>query len=207
MPLLPVDELLARLAQIGGAVSSAPPPRLAPLPERRPLVHAPALESSRPRAAVETPSTAPVREQHESAPVRAGAVGDLWPDFVASVRSSKPMLAVMLEKARPFKIDAANVEIGYGQGAFELERLKDVAVMTELKSLLKQFFGQEPTVLVREVRTGDAETPSLKEKKTHDAEERTRTLRTAALAHPVIGEALQVFGAELKSVSEPEGPV
>ncbi len=207
MPLLPVDELLTRLAQGGGVVSSGQPPRVAPMPDRRPLAHAPAIESSRPRAAIESPPAAPVREQRDTLPVRAGAVGALWPDFVASVRSAKPMLAVMLEKARPFKVDAANIEIGYGQGAFELQRLRDPAVITELKSLLTQFFGQEPTVLVREVRTNDAETPSLKEKKTHDAEERTRILRSAALAHPVIGEALHVFGGELKSVTEPEGSV
>jgi DNA polymerase-3 subunit gamma/tau len=216
LPLLAVDELLARLPQLAGGSAPVPHRSAAP-PERRPASHRPASEPApapapvRPVAvepAAQPSSPPPAAAGAPSAPSnRAGGVGDLWPDFVASVRSSKPLLAVVLEKARPFRVDAAVIEIGYAAGAFELSRLREGSVLNDLRGLAASFFGQQPEVVVREVRPNDAVAPSLQEKKTHDEQERTRVLREAATQHPVINEALKIFGGELREVREPDGSV
>ena len=208
MPLVPVDELLQRLAQGGSGTATAVQRPMA-VSERRPPPPRPSVSvaaTSAPVPVVNSAATAAMPPaSHIPRPQRSGTVGDLWPDLVSSVRAHKPLMAVMLEKARPFKVDATVVEIGYQSGAFELERLRDAAVLAELQGLARQFFGQEPAIKVREVRPGDVDAPSLQEKKTRDHAERSRVLRDAALGHPVIGDALQIFGGELKVVSEAEG--
>jgi DNA polymerase-3 subunit gamma/tau len=210
LPLVSVDELLARLPHLAGGAT--PPARPQNPSDRRPLPPKPLAAPARPTNA-ENASPPPEQRMSQQAPAeevtppisRSGGVGDLWPDFVANVRSSKPLMAVILEKARPFKVNATTIEIGYPSGAFELSRLRDAAVLGELRALAATFFGQQPEVVVREVRPNDAATPSLQEKKTHDDQERSRVLRDAATQHPVINEALKIFGGELRDVREPEG--
>ena len=204
VPVVPVEELLARLRSLEdkvptGVVASAQPvweKQVAPPRQERPVVSAP-----EPRKRVE-PATVPVKpEVIRNRPSPESDPGGLpnWSGFVTFLKGKKPMLASQLEHGRPVTVSAEVLQIGYPAGSFELENLSQADVRDELKKWVNAYFHQDPKIVIVPLQP-DAEgvPPSLAEKKTREAAGRLSERKRYAAEHPVVNAALEVFGGELR---------
>ena len=212
-PVMPVNEILSRLKALEGTgvpptvasqqptwrKSPPPPPVTAYDPKTAPQ-RAPVQEPGKPPSATPLPPTA-----DSPAPPAAGfsaATGDAWSGFVAFAKGKKPFLASFLEHGRPLALTAELLEIGYQSGSFQLSKMQDPESLADLKQLAKQFFQHEPLIRFKSLEDdacGDAPA-TLLEKKTLEAANHKRQLREKALAHPLVGAAIEVFGGEIGDV-------
>jgi len=94
------------------------------------------------------------------------------------------------------------MEIGFSEGSFFLTSAQDSASLAEVKALAREFTGQDTVVKVKGIAPQTGETPlSLVEKKDRH-EQRLEGLRREVAAHPVINEAVRVFGGTITDIRE-----
>ena len=220
VPVIPVDEILARLQSLeksGGIVVASGVP-VWEAPRTRPA--GPSVEKPRSAGtpAIKAPSAGKVPEaaapREEPAEVHAGSPGGVagtsgdWEGFVMFVRGKKPLLAALLEHGRPLQVSPRRVELAYESGSFQYNRLKDTDVMTDLTGLAQAFF-RVATVIHLKPLSGNTEglPPTLLEKKSLDQSARDVELREVAASNPVVAAALEIFDGVIESVrggDEPE---
>ncbi len=211
-PVVPVEEILARLAALegvipAGAVASAPPVWNAPArnesasrPAPQPAGQAPRQQAPQGRTEDPPPRTTLAAASPEPAGPRD------WPGFVAYVKGKKPMFASVLEKGRPLSVTEERLEIGFAGGSFEFARMQDKETLEELVRLGGEFFPRKPEVRIVSL-AGDAPDlpPSLHEKKSLDNARRMSEIRSKAEGHPMVAASLRIFGGTLEGVRE-KGP-
>jgi DNA polymerase-3 subunit gamma/tau len=95
------------------------------------------------------------------------------------------------------------MEIGFPAGSYYLTSVQDPDSIKEIQAVADEFNGAATTVKIRAIipETGDSP-PSLAEKKKSDREERMEGLKQEVAAHPVINEALRLFGGTITDISE-----
>lgn len=208
-PVIPVDELLARIQSLekpgngvvasGGPTWEAPrsrqaePPAISNRPVASPAKHSPAVE-----CAADSPASASAVPQTE-APHNGGD----WEGFVTFVRGKKPLLAALLEHGRPLRVSAQIVELGYGAGSFQYNKLKDADVLADLTGLAQAYFRGATTVQLKPLSGNvDGLPPTLLEKKSLDQSAREQELKAAAVNHPLVAAALEIFDGVIESVKE-----
>jgi DNA polymerase-3 subunit gamma/tau len=239
-PLLPIDELLARVAdlerRLGGAAPSPLPrgggsgtgsgrsvqashtstissavvipepagPRtrgalaLVDPPRRYPLHVAPALE--RPAENIEPVAlSSPV-------PMSNGPSVDAWRAIVERVRAIRPPFASVLEHATPIDIGPERVAIGFDpSAAFLAAQAAEPDALDLLTREIRKHFGEATRVELC------SSTPPSNGRRTVaaiDAERRaadTAKAREAVERHPLVQEAIRLFGAQLRDVRLPGG--
>ena len=210
-PAVPVEELLERLKSLEGRLTggggAVPAPRTRE-PQRSPAADvlpsparlaAPAERTTAPAP----PAPAEVRPVAATKQAAAAGEGDPWAGFVASVRGSKPLLASLLEHARPLQVAAAGLTIGFPPNSPKLGMLRDPEKQAQLQELAQAYFGGDPVVKVVTLEGEASAAPiSLSEKKSRDEARRRENLRQDAERHPVVAAALEIFGGEISAVAE-----
>jgi DNA polymerase-3 subunit gamma/tau len=172
------------------ALAVAPPPPT-PLPVPTPAP-APALAPTSGPAAV---------------PARAAAPDlAVWRAILDRVRARRPALASVLEHAIPLETTAARFVVGFEPGAAFLgARASEPDALEELTREVRGYFGAPtPVVLDLSVRAsaGAKTVASLDSEK--QAAELARA-RAAVEQHPLVQEAVRLFGAQLRDVKLPSG--
>jgi DNA polymerase III subunit gamma/tau len=184
-PLLPVDEVLARLDEL-----------------ERDLGRAPAVPSTRPAAATAppTPVTLPLstpaatRGNGESTPAQASPqpapappAGDgRWGELLQFVQQKKLGLYLSLSHARWLREAAGTVVLGVAREKFRNE-LASKATLTQLEELLSLFYGAQTKVRVEAVAEeveAKPPPPSVSE----------------LLEHPKVKAAVEILGGEVREV-------
>jgi DNA polymerase III subunit gamma/tau len=221
-PLLPLDELLARVGDLERRLGGAPPPGSVPRggtggPGGRsvPSVSAAPSEAAggaRTRgalalAAESASPTPPVRGPHLSVVAAAAsplAEMDAWRTILERVRSARPGVASALEHAIPVEISAARVVVGFEQAAgFVAGRATDTEALEVLTREARAHFGPATQVAI------DASAKSSNGARTIaavDAERRSVEIsqaRAAIQTHPLVEEAIRLFGAKVLGVKLP----
>jgi len=238
-PLLPLDELLARVGELERRLGGAPPPGPAPrgggsgggggggrtLGSHASVVSSPVMPeptATRTHGAlalkVVTPSpspVAPVAARPPPAPVPAPppplalAVApdvDVWRAILDRLRARHPALASVLDHAIPLETTAARLVVGFEpSAAFLGARASEPDALDELTREVRAYFGQ-PTKVALELSarapTGTQTIASI------DADRRSAELakaRAAVEGHPLVQEAVRLFGAQLRDVKLPSG--
>ena len=215
LPVVPVDEILARLKALEGMGKegegkiASPPPSwenrsAGRHPDARSL-SAHGASRARPvsAAAAAEPGTAkPAGPEGPTAGERGGEAGS-WEGFIAFVRGKKPLLASSLEHGHPLRVSATQLEIGFPAGSFQLSRLQDAEPMAELVKLAKAFFRADTGIRLVPISEVTGDVPAtLQEKKSLEREGRLKSLRAAAESHPAVAAALEIFGGEIAAVDE-----
>ena len=216
-PAVPVQELLRRLAALEGSAPAAPRPQQQPAgaQERQEARPAPRPQAAAPYQAREA-AVAPPREASapqaapradaapaQAAPSLAADEGDLWGSLVRFVKGKRPMIGTELEQVYPIKVSRELLEIGCLAGSYELRRMQDPEKIAELKGLMQAHFGGQPTVRVTVLSSIPSDAPpTLSEKKSLEAAERSAALRRAAEAHPLVTAAVELFDGEISEVKE-----
>jgi|RhiMetStandDraft_4_1073278.scaffolds.fasta_scaffold00820_4 DNA polymerase III subunit gamma/tau len=213
-----VPEQPARAASSGStqtaAVRSEAPPTsrpmgAAPKPFRStaPPAVAPAIRPAPGGAAAKTiqPSSSEPATRPAGAPTTGArtpqAVTLDWERLQEEVGHSFPNIAPFLEMGRLVAIEGNAVTIGFGKQATVaramLEKSDNIHALT---SLCERMSGQPVRVRVVELTDTDPPGPTMAQIRTAKEQEQKLVLLERAKAHPVVKEALEIFGAELADV-------
>jgi len=206
----------ARAASSGptqtAAVRSEMPPTsrpvgAAPKPFRStaPPAVAPAIRPAPGGAAAKTiqpPSSEPATRPAGATGARTPQAVTLdWERLQEEVGHSFPNIAPFLEMGRLVAIEGNAVTIGFGKQATVaramLEKSDNIHALT---SLCERMSGQPVRVRVVELTDTDPPGPTMAQIRTAKEQEQKLVLLERAKAHPVVKEALEIFGAELADV-------
>jgi DNA polymerase-3 subunit gamma/tau len=216
-PVVPVDELLARIKSLekpgSGMVASGVPSWEAPRSRQaepaatrtRPVAPPPVKPPPVDEKEVDSPAMKAVSAISQAETPESG--GDDWEGFVTFVRGKKPLLAALLEHGRPLRVSAQVVELGYSAGSFQYNKLKDADVLAGLTGLAQAYFGGATAVQLKPLSGSmDGLPPTLLEKKSLDQSAREQELKAAAVSHPLVAAALEIFDGVIESVKEGDIP-
>ena len=170
---------------------------------RASLPDAPAPEPVRVAAPVLSPTPAPAPKP--AAPVPAPDL-DTWRKIVERIRPERPALASVLEHAVPLELHSKRAVLGFEPGAsFFAARASEPDSLEALTREVRAFFAA-PTQVAVDLSAKPG--PSLKTVAGLDAERRSADLAKARIAietHPIVQEAVRLFGAQLRDVKLPSG--
>ncbi len=187
------------------------PPQPQPQPQPVQAVVAPARPAQPPPPApapAPSPAAAPAAAPRSPAPAAAPPSPNLeaWYAILATLRASKAAFASFLEYALPLEITPARVTVGFGpDAAFQAARVSEPEALEAFTRAVRAHFGA-PTQVVLEVAAKAA--PGVRTVASIEAEKRLAEIaraKAAVEAHPLVQEAIRVFGAQLRDVRLPGG--
>jgi DNA polymerase-3 subunit gamma/tau len=224
-PLLPLDELLARLGDLERRLGGAPPP--APIPRGGggggrgvPIASAPAVTetgAARTHGSLALAEAPPAVDhppsQHlmvvsaappSGAPSPAPAPhADPWRAILERVRKVRASVASVLEHAIPLEIEPAQIRLGFDPSSFLAARASEPEAIEVLTREARAHFG---TLTIVTIEPSTKSSNGARPVAAIDAERRMAELaraRSAVRTHPVVEEAIRIFGARLEDVKLP----
>jgi DNA polymerase-3 subunit gamma/tau len=203
VPVIPINELLEKIKVLEAGAVHTP---VLPWNTGRPAASgAGERERGEPKKALPQPSkvaqpTPPAPPTPKTQP--HGSHSD-WERFVAFVVEKRPAIGSILEHGSPLKLEPGLMEIGFPAGSYYLTSAQDADSIKEIRELAQEFSGAATAVKIKSIipETGDSP-QSLAEKKKSDREQRIEGLKQDVAAHPVINEALRLFGGTITDIRE-----
>ena len=153
-----------------------------------------------------TPATQPMKQVGQSsssaAPARPPQSIMLnWEQFQEEVGHAFPNIAPFLEMGRLVGIEGNVVTIGFAKQATVARGMLEKADNIQaLASLCERMGGQPVRLRVIELTEADAPGPTMAEIRAAKEQEQKVVLFERAKAHPLVKQALEMFGAELADV-------
>ena len=167
-----------------------PTPRPAPGGAAANTIQPPSPESAKRPVGTQTTETRPPQ-----------AVILDWERLQEEVGHSFPNIAPFLEMGRLVAIDGNAVTIGFGKQATVARAMLEKADnIQSLTSLCERMSGQPVRVRVVELTDTDPPGPTMAQIRAAKEQEQKLVLLERAKAHPVVKQALEIFGAELADV-------
>ncbi len=124
-----------------------------------------------------------------------------WEEFQEEVSQAFPNIAPFLEMGRLVSIEGNVVTIGFAKQATVargmLEKPDNTQVLT---SLCERLSGQPARIRIVELSEADPSGPTMAQVRAAKEQEQKLVLFERAKAHPVVKQALEIFGAELADV-------
>jgi len=117
---------------------------------------------------------------------------------VSMVSKRRPSLGSVLQHACPLTVSPGQVRLALEPGSFFADQMKSDRNRRDLQRFCREFFGVDTTVVVEE-RAGEPG-ESLAVIKDKVAREAREQMRDNALSHPMVREAIRIFGAEVAGV-------
>ncbi len=202
-PVIPIQELLEKLQALeSGATWTTPSPRdsvrMPPAGEQRQQQPAERPQQQPAAAFVPPePSAPPAPEK-----LRGTALPS-WERFVSFASEKDPALGSVLEHGSPIRQEAGLMEIGFPAGSYYLANIQDTDSIAQLRALAREFTGQETDIRIQSIaRETAGAPPSLAEKKKNDREQHQQELKQEVNEHPLIREALRIFGGTITEIRE-----
>jgi DNA polymerase III subunit gamma/tau len=180
-----------------------PPQKVDRLTEKKP-VETPEAELAKaepPKAEppkAEPPEAEPPK-QATAAPVCQGKFPEGWEKLVTLVSKRRPSLGSVLNHACPLELSAQKVRISLQPGSFFADQMKTPRNMQELEGFCRELFGQDIKLEVEDRQADHGVTLAQSwEQDKQDAEDQ---MRSQALSHPMVKEAIKIFGAEVDKIN------
>ncbi len=120
-----------------------------------------------------------------------------WEQLVEKVCENKPSLGAVLEHVVPLDVSAGQVRISIQGNEFFGKQLEEERNRRLLERVFSDYFGT-PTGLKVETEAADGE--SLAGTKRKQQQMRRRNLEQKSISHPVVQQAIKIFGAEVEKV-------
>jgi DNA polymerase-3 subunit gamma/tau len=191
-PLTTISRLLQALGDIkrtggmpaaggtsGGGPSGEPPER-----RRRP-------EAGRSKKGGKKKSAPQETTAHEASP-------DAWGRIVEEAGSIKPFLMGVLTKATPIKVDTGEVVIGFdAESEFDSSFANEKDNLRAIENACAKVLGDRPRVLIED---NSSEANAARTARIDRQRKETEELREDALVNPVIKEARELFGADIRDI-------
>ncbi len=192
-----IEGLEKRLAGAGGLPAGPAPAAPVSPPPARPAA---AEQIPEPAGRTEPPKAPEIR-----APGAAGGPGSDggsgWQGLVEQIRRRRPMIGSILEHGSLLALELPSLHLGFSEGSFHLEQMKDPENLEVLKEMAEAYFGQAVAIKISaaDIKNGEAPRSLIEERKAQETDRKKR-LREDALAHPLVQKAVEVFEGEVKEV-------
>jgi hypothetical protein len=128
----------------------------------------------------------------------------VWYAVLTTLRETKAAFAAFYEHALPLEVTAARVIVGFPpEAAFQAGRAAEPDALEALTRAVRAHFGA-PTQVVLDVAAKAA--PGLRTVASLEADRRAAELASARAeveAHPLVQEAIRLFGAQVRDVKLP----
>jgi DNA polymerase-3 subunit gamma/tau len=149
-------------------------------------------DRDRQAAAPDYGATAEEEETEPATVAEPDTPGD-WGDLLKRLRQEKPLLAASLERVRVRRPNPRSLELDFNNRQFEYEMAREGENLELLQRLGQEVFGEGCKIslsagVLDEQRAQRAQT------------DRQRRLKQKALKHPLVTEALEIFGGEIVEV-------
>jgi DNA polymerase-3 subunit gamma/tau len=131
-------------------------------------------------------------ERPEPSGVAEPAAGN-WTDLLDRIRREKPALAGSLDRVKASEVSPGRLELDFNGHHFDREMVMEQENMALLQALGREVLGPHVEI---SVIAGGREGKSERRAET----ERYRHLRQKALRHPLVADALEIFGGEIVDV-------
>ena len=193
---------VAKTSAAGGSTPKAPsvaPPREVAAPPAR----TPAVAPSAP--VVPPASVAPVQQEPKAtsaAEASAAAVEVNWEQFQEAVSTNHPNIAPFLEMGRLVKIEGGLITLGFAKQATTARSMVEQEDnLLALAALGESLYGCAVRIRIVEVAEQDpGAAPTMKQIRVAKEQEQRLILTQQAKAHPLVKQALEMFGGELAEV-------
>ena len=130
-----------------------------------------------------------------------------WETFQEEVGQSFPNVAPFLEMGRLVGIEGNVVTIGFAKQATVARAMLEKADNIQaLAALCERMSGQPARLRVVELAEADSHGPTMAEIRAAKEQEQKIVLFERAKSHPVVKQALEIFGAELADVRTVSNP-
>jgi DNA polymerase-3 subunit gamma/tau len=168
-----------------------------PAPGPTPVV-APTVSVSAPAA----PESASQECAVPSASTAASSAVEVnWEQFQEAVSAHHPNIAPFLEMGRVVKIEGGLVTLGFGkQATVARAMLEKEDNLKALAALGERLYGSALRVRVIEAEQEAGAAPTMKQLRVAKEQEQRLILTQQAKAHPLVKQALEMFGGELAEV-------
>jgi DNA polymerase-3 subunit gamma/tau len=213
-PILSVEEVLERLRAMEerliakDEVSSPSPPAQ---PARAPLngpgappICPSAVEGKEEQSAGAGERNGPTGGMAEKRPGKLPAeISGPWKEFVNFAKKKKPPLASILEHGYPLALHENSLEIGYPEKSFYLERMQEADNRSLLKTLCSEFFQKPMQVIISGTNPNSADCGnpgSEEEREGGKKSSRGKKEDEEALNHPLVREAINIFGGRVVEI-------
>jgi DNA polymerase III subunit gamma/tau len=124
-----------------------------------------------------------------------------WEQFQEEVAHAFPNIAPFLEMGRLINIEGNVITIGFAkQATVARARLEKLDNIQALASLCERLSGQPVRLRIVEQTDSDPPGPTMAEIRAAKEQEQRLILFEQARAHPVVKQALEIFGVELTDV-------
>ncbi len=196
------QDTVAKVPAAGGSAPKAPSvarPREAVAPP----VRTPGAPPSAP--VIAQASVAPVQQEPKAAsPVETStaAVEVNWEQFQEAVSTNHPNIAPFLEMGRLVKIEGGVITLGFAkQATTARSMLEKEDNLQALAALGESLYGCALRIRIVEVAEQDpGAAPTMKQIRVAKEQEQRLILTQQAKAHPLVKQALEMFGGELAEV-------
>jgi DNA polymerase-3 subunit gamma/tau len=191
-PLTTISRLLQALGDIkrtggmpaGGGPSGGGAPDEPPKRRQRPAAGRSKKGGKKKSAPRETTA-------HEASP-------DAWGRIVEEAGSIKPFLMGVLTKATPIKVDTGEVVIGFdAQSEFDSSFANEKDNLRAIENACAKVLGDRPRVVIED---NSSKANAARTARIDRQRKETEKLREDALVNPVIKEAKELFGADIRDI-------
>ena len=126
------------------------------------------------------------------------SVGAEWVQIVGIIRSAQPALGAVLDHGMPLEVTAKTLKIGFPDGSFFGRQAQSNTAKEALLKAAAQVLGAVPELLIGS--PGDARVSTLAEIEEDGRRQRSAAKREAALSHPAVLDAMEIFEESEASV-------
>jgi DNA polymerase III subunit gamma/tau len=191
-PLIPIDDLVSRLADLERRLGDGPSPPPGPGGSAK------AGPASRPASSSAAARSAPIPAR--KGPVATGPVDlDAWRAVLDKIRSIRPALASVLEHAAPLMFAPDRVVLGYEPDSLLTLQATERAAVDLLTRVVQAHF-QTSTEIAFDLDAEARTVPSIAAINGEKERARLEAARQAIVDHPLVRAAIDILGAELKDV-------
>ena len=191
----------AKKAPVSSGAAPAVPSVTRPRESAVPPVQTPA--SPPPSSVPAKGSSEPIHQVSESAALPTGSSATVnWEEFQEAVSANHPNIAPFLEMGRLVKVENGLVTLGFAkQATVARSMLEKEDNLRALAALGERLYGSALRIRIIEVAEQDPEAaPTMKELRVAKEQEQRLILTQQAKAHPLVKQALEMFGGELADV-------
>jgi DNA polymerase III subunit gamma/tau len=125
-----------------------------------------------------------------------------WEELVARVSKHRPSLGSILNHACPLEVSPRYVRIALEPGTFFADQMKAPRNRREIEKFCRDMFGEETELKVEDRQEGQG--VSLAQSWEQERKKSADEQRKQAINHPMVKEAIKVFGAEVEQIRTPE---